>query len=320
MPAALVPNRCPARRRRRILVAALAAVAGGAAAPSALACIDVGVYQDNPARLYPALTKAVGPGVSTVQTYVSTGQRVDAKLLALVRARKLRLVVTWMPNNGSDGAKKPRYRLSAVAKGRFDTDLRALVKQLRPLNHGVILRPMPEPNTPWHAWSGLANGNTPARYVAAWKHVRKVVRGAAGTRVKLLWSPYARSIPDTPANAIAAYFPGAAQVDLVGVDAYNFGAKHGLAWSTPGDLFAGAYEAIGPLAPGKPFWVTETGSTSAGGNKAGWISDLAQLPASIPTLQGVIWFDVKDPTGDFRIRSSPGTVKAFRTLLSGRCK
>ena len=75
---------------------------------------------------------------------------------------------------------------------------------------------MPEPNTPWYAWSGTSTATRPADYVTAWKRVRKVVQGAAASAIKLLWAPYVRSIPDTPENAIAAYFPGAAQVDLVG--------------------------------------------------------------------------------------------------------
>ena len=74
----------------------------------------------------------------------------------------------------------------------------------------VLFRPMPEPNTPWYAWSGTTNGNTPDEYVLAWKHVRKVVRQAAGPRVSFLWSPYVRSVPETTENAIDEYFPGSA--------------------------------------------------------------------------------------------------------------
>jgi len=194
------------------------------------------------------------------------------------------------------------------------------VKQLRGVKKGAVLRPMPEMNTPWYPWSGTANKNNPADYVSAWKRVRKAVRAAkGGKRIKLLWSPYSRSIPDTGPNAIRAYFPGAAQVDLVGASGYNFGARPPLLWSEPGALFGTAYTTIEALAP-KPFWLAETGSGAAGGDKAGWITTLSTLQStSMPKLAGVVWYDVKDAFGDFRLRTSPVT-KAFSALLKGACR
>ena len=141
---------------------------------------------------------------------------------------------------------------------------------------------MPEMNTPWYAWSGTVNGNTAARYLAAWRHVR--ARRQAGpprqTRIALLWAPYAQSIPATGANQIGDYFPGASQVDLVGASAYNFGATASLSWSDPGTLFSAAYSTIEAMAA-KPFWIAETGSTATGGDKAGWIRSLASLPRDV---------------------------------------
>ena len=80
-------------------------------------------------------------------------------------------------------------------------------------------------------------------------------------------------MPDTTQNAIAAYFPGAKQVDLVGADAYNFGTTKGLTWTAPADLFAPAYATIQKLAK-KPFWISETGSTAKGGDEGAWIGAL----------------------------------------------
>ncbi len=78
--------------------------------------------------------------------------------------------------------------------------------------------------------------------------MRAVLVKAAGKKVKLMWSVYARSVPDTKKNALAVYFPGAKQVDLVGADAYNFGNAQGLTWTAPADLFAPAYGTIQKLA------------------------------------------------------------------------
>jgi len=183
----------------------------------------------------------------------------------------------------------------------------------------VILRPMPEPNTPWYAWSGGANHNTPALYRSAWKHVAKIVRTSGSHKIKLLWTPYARSVPDTPQNAIKAYFPGKKDVDLVGADGYNFGSAHSLTWADPSSIFGGAYTTIENLA-GKPFWIGETGSTAAGGNVASWISSLAALPSTMPKLAGIVWYDVRDANGDFRVRQSAASAGAFKSLASRSCR
>ena len=306
-----------AKRSAAIAVLGLLALAPAAhAAP----CVRVGVYQDDPGRGMPALRKQVGRGVTAISTYMTAGRPLSPSLIKAANRNRSTLVVTWQPDAGRDGSEQPSYRLKAVAKGKYDRSLRALVRQLRTVRKGAVLRPMPEMNTPWYPWSGTANKNAPADYAKAWKRVRKAVRAASGgKRVKLLWSPYARSIPDTGANAIRAYFPGASQVDLVGASGYNFGARPPLLWSEPGAVFGAAYTTIQSLAA-KPFWLAETGSGATGGDKAGWIRTLATMQAtSMPKLAGVLWYDVKDGFGDFRLRG-PDVTSAFGALLKGACR
>ena len=125
--------------------------------------------------------------------------------------------------------------------------------------------------------------------------------------------------PTTGANAIANYFPGRSQVDLVGADGYNFGDRGGLTWTDPGTIFSPAYKQIEALAD-KPFWIAETGSTADGGDKAGWILSLSTLQStSMPKLAGLVWYDVDDPLGDFRLRGRT-VMSAFRDLVEEGCR
>lgn len=291
-----------------------------ATSPAAAACISVGVYQDDPSVSLPALERSVGPGITVISAYLTAGHPLAQSLIDTANREHARLLVTWDPDGGRDGAVQPHYRLKDVAAGRYDASLQTLVAQLQGVRAGAILRPMPEMNTPWYAWSGTVNHNSPAEYVKAWRQVRKAVQSAPdGRTVKLLWAPYAQSIPDTTANELQQYFPGQTQVDLVGVSGYNFGAQASLSWTEPGDLFASPYQIIESLAP-KPFWLAETGSTAIGGDKAGWIESLATLQSTVmPKLAGVVWYDVDDPTGDFRLRGATVT-SAFRTFLKGACR
>ena len=279
-------------------------------------CLELGIYRDDPVTTFPSLVKSLGTNVTTVSTYVTSGNGLDPKLAALARKRGLRLLVTWMPDNGTDDPDLPKYSLANITGGSLDADLRALAREMKAANVPVLFRPMPEPNTPWYAWSGLVNGNTPDEYTLAWRHVRKVVRLAAGPRISFLWSPYVRSVPESAENAIEQYFPGSSFVDYVGASGYNFGTTEGLTWTDPKALFLPAYNAIQKLA-GKPFWITETATTATGGSKTAWVTSLRSLRTSMPKLRGVVWFDVADPEGDFRLVGP--ALQTARSLLKGRC-
>jgi hypothetical protein len=310
-------GRLPAGRLKRVAIAAVAAVAL-ASAGSASACIEVGVYRDRPEASMGQLDKLVGPGVSVISTYVTVGQPVDPAVIKLAKRRKARLMVTLMIDGGKDGPKQPLFSNARIAAGKHDKKIGALARQLRASKLSVILRPMPEPNTNWYPWSGTVNGNTPVSYISAWKRVRTVVKRNGGAKVKLLWAPYFRSVPDTDENAIDQYFPGNALVDLVGTSGYNFGVTGELEWLDPLDVFQDPYIEIQALSS-KPFWIAETGTTARGGNKSTWLRSLARLQKSMPRLRGVVLYDIKESSGDFRISATKPTRAATKAILATRC-
>lgn len=302
-------------RRAGVAVALAASLAG---AGHAAACVEVGVYRDQP-RSVTQLDRAVGPGLTVLSTYVTVGRKVDPALISFAKARKAKLMVSLMMDGGRDGANQPSFSAVRIAAGRHDAKVRDLARQLKATGLSVILRPMPEPNTPWYPWSGTVNGNTPATYVRAWKRLRTVVKKNGGPRIKLLWAPYARSIPDTDDNTIDQYFPGNAQVDLVGTSGYNFGLTGELEWLDPIDLFQDPYIEIQNLSK-KPFWIAETGTTAKGGSKPVWLKRLALLQKSMPRLRGVVLYDVREGAGDFRVSVTAPVRGATRALLKTRCK
>lgn len=283
-------------------------------------CVRIGVYADDPAQTLLALKRSVGSGITVMSAYLTAGRPIPGALISAANKDGAELLVTWEPDDGSGRAGQPSYRLSTVIGGRYDHSLRALVKQLARVRAGAILRAMPEMNTPWHAWSGTVNGNSARAFVRAWKHVRAVVESTTdGPRIKMLWSPYAWSTPDDTANAIGRYFPGRSEVDLVGVDGYNFGNRGHVTWTDPGTIFGPAYKQIESLAD-RPFWIAETGSTADGGDKAGWVLSLSTLRStSMPRLAGLVWYDVDDSLGDFRLRGST-VIAAFRDLVEEACR
>lgn len=313
----LVRNAVAATALALVLMLAMSLSPGASNASAARkGCIQFGVYQDKPEKTLKNLQRRVGSRVGVLSTYLTAGKLLDPSLIRLVNTRNVKLMVTWLPDSGRDGARQPRYRLKRISKGQYDASIAALARQFGQVNKGVIFRPMPEMNTQWYAWSGTANKNQPRHFVPAWRRVYKKMRKAGGSKktVKFMWSPYARSIPDTGTNAINVYFPGRRFVDYTGAVAYNFGrSASGLAWTEPIGLFSQAYTTIQALAA-KPFWIAETGSTKSGGNKGAWIRSIATLKTTMPRLKGVIWLDAKAGSRDFRIGGKP-INRAFKSLL-----
>ena len=313
-----VPNSIrvhPAPRRRAAAAALAAAALAGAAlaahAEPAAAKVEIGVYQDDPLRGVPALRAAAGPKATRViSVYVTGGKTVDPRVIALAQRTKARLMVSWMPDAGKDGVRQPRYRLVRTIRGAQNRGLVALTKQLRNLRPAPILRPMPEPNTTWYAWSGTVNRNTPAAYVSAWKKVRATVRKAGGKRILFLWAPYARSVPDTPGERDRRVLPGRRAGQPGGDERLQLRERR------RARLDRGGRPVRGRLPPDlgarAEALLDRRDRLQRGRRQPRAVDRQAPgLPTSIPNLAGVVWFDVRDRNGDFRISTRRASRAAF---------
>jgi hypothetical protein len=210
----------------------------------------------------------------------------------------------WDPANGID---QPSFSYAKISGGSFDTYLHSYAKAARAFGSPVWLRPLHEMNGNWYPWGGTVNGNTPAGFVAAWRHIHDIFVAEGATNVSFVWCPNADSVPDTAANSISAYWPGDAYVDYAGIDGYNFG---GSSWRSFSSIFSAAYAKVTSLSS-KPVIVGEIGCSSVGGDKAAWITDMFKvIPSSFPRIAGVSWFDA-DKGNDWRIESDSASLAAF---------
>ena len=218
----------------------------------------------------------------------------------------------WVP---ASGVSQPSFSLKSISGGSFDTYLHTYARAAKAFGSEVWLRPLHEMNGNWYPWGGTVNGNSPADFAPAWRHIRGIFTAEGATNVKFVWSPNADSVPGTGANAIAAYWPGDAYVDYMALDGYNFGSGTGSSWRTFGDVFGAAYGAVTTLSA-KPLFVAETACSTTGGDKAAWIADMfASLPARYPRITGVTWFNANKER-DWRVESGPASLTAFTTGLS----
>jgi beta-mannanase len=252
---------------------------------------------------------------SIVMSYKDFNQPVSIAELDSVSARGATSLITWEPWAWGAGINQPAYTSHNITAGTYDTHLTQWGAALAAWGKPVMLRYAHEMNGNWYPWSDGVNGNTTGDYAAAWRHVHDVVTAAGATNVSWVWSP---NIPYTGSTPLAQLNPGAAYVDVVALDGYNWGTS--AAWSTwqsPATLFDNGLAQLRTLAPGKQILIAETATTETGGSKAEWNTALVAYLARQTDVTGVVWFHFLKES-DWRINSSTTSASALARALAAR--
>jgi hypothetical protein len=207
--------------------------------------------------------------------------------------------------------------LRDIAAGRYDSSIWTWAAQAKAWGHPLFLRWDWEMNGSWFAWGATPqNANTPADYVAAWRHVHDVFEAAGATNVTWVWSP---NVEFPGSVRLASLYPGNAYVDWTAMDGYD---RSGNATSTFASIFAATYAELLRLAPTKPIMIAEVAASEAAGSKASWIRDAlsVQLPLRFPSVRAVVWFNWRISEGgawqDWPIESSASARQAFAAAIA----
>lgn len=214
-------------------------------------------------------------------------------------------MVSWSPEASDED---PNFsRLQDIVDGKEDAYLRAWGQASAAWNHPYFIRLMWEftgtwtdykvdpadpnnPNNPNNVWgygiypwsyqSSYGNGNTPAIFVAAWRHIVDTVRAAGGTQISWVWCPAG---PDS-ASTLRSVYPGDNYVDWISADIYMDVDQQGNSYIN--QMFSSMRE----VAPSKPVAITEMGIY---GESSGsfWHYFLTEgLPNTFPYIKAlVIW-------------------------------
>jgi beta-mannanase len=148
------------------------------------------------------------------------------------------------------------------------------------------------------------DGNTSAKFVAAWRHIVTIGRNVGATNVKWMWNPN-RAFKGS--YALKPMWPGRTWVDWVGIDGYNYGTKDHGGWLWFKELFRPTIRKIRSFAPGKPMMVAEVGC-AASRYKAAWMKGMF---GSAPSLgfKILVYFDY-NMKRDWRFASSAASLSA----------
>jgi len=263
-----------------------------------------------------AVATLVNENPSIVMSYKDFSRAAPIADLNAVDARGATSLITWEPWLwGGNGANQPAYALDRITAGDFDTYIQQWGTALASWGKPVMLRFAHEMNGNWYPWAESANGNQAGDYVAAWRHVHDVVAATGATNVQWVWAP---NVPYWGSTPLSGLYPGAAYVNIGGLDGYNWGtAASWSSWTSPSALFGDGLTALRSLAPGKPIMISETASAEAGGSKANWNSALVSYLAAQPDVTAFVWFHHNKEV-DWRINSSTSSATALAAALAAR--
>jgi hypothetical protein len=280
----------------RPIIAATLALALLASPTAAVANARVGAFPNETGGIS-ALEQHLGQAVSIDHHYVpwdfSSWQR---KIAGDVAAGRTPLL-SW--------SAAPKTTAAAIASGSQDLRIRAAASALKAAGVTVYLRPFYEFDQPA---GHPRNIGSATELIAAWRHTWTVFRAARAGNVKFVWCPMAF---DYPTGVAQRFWPGAAYVDYVAADGYNFPGRR---WRAFGDIFQSAYQFS--VAQGRPFFVAETASPGADPRTPAWISAAAQWAQASPNVAAIVYFDSVSPKGyDFRLYAHQSAFAAFRDWL-----
>ncbi|MBD5654395.1 MAG: hypothetical protein IAI50_04350 [Candidatus Eremiobacteraeota bacterium] len=193
---------------------------------------------------------------------------------------------------------------AAVASGSQDANIGAHADELRAFGKPVFLRYDWEFNltegtngrTACVDSAGLLGFFSPADFIAAWNHIHAIFAAHGANNVAFLWNP-SGGRPNPP----AAYYPGSASVDWVGIDEYD---RTDITFAQTYDLYP---QVVGY---NKPILITETAA-----NPEYQTTFLAaagpSLQSLFPAVKGLIYFDAP---GNFSWTLTPAGLGSFTAM------
>jgi beta-mannanase len=221
--------------------------------------------------------------------------------------------ITWEPWLYSD---KNAINLDKIINGKFDEYIKNFARGAKTYGNILFLRVGHEFNGDWYPWCIVNNNNDPEKFKKAWIHIHDIFDSEGATNVRWIWCPNSgTAIKAAWNNPILAY-PGDNYADWIGIDGYNFGTYQSWSsWQTFDDIFGPMYALLSVKIKDKPFMIPEFACADRGGDKAAWISSLEAAFKKYPRIKAFVWFDINKEM-DWRINSSPGSLSAFKQLIS----
>lgn len=213
-----------------------------------------------------------------------------------------------------DGNGQNPWSLASITNGSHDAYFVQWANGIKAEPCVVLLRPFHEMNLeynpgnwgyPWCVIPANNCSNTPAQYVAAWRHVVDVMRAQGATNLRFVFNAGG----DLAGNPLAAgTYPGSAYVDYIGADLYGS--------LDPAGSVASDAPRIRAIDATKPILNAEVGGNAAwiNGSLAPYFRDAANVRAGQGPI--LVWFNQTPPETDTQAHFNASNMAALRAMLA----
>ncbi len=222
----------------------------------------------------------------------------------------------FLPSTGA----RSGSRDADVASGQYDSWLTSQATAMKNFGHPMFLLFDEEMNGTWYPYSPGQEGNTPADFVAMWRHVHDIFAvGRSHQRHLGLVSEH-RSIASPTGQAPRHRSTSSIRAMRTSTGPASTATTGAAATGRASRRSSGlAMTALLKLAPTKPIMIGEVASAEEGGSKAAWITDAlgTELPQNFPQVKALLWFNwnvlEKGTRWPWEIESSTASQQAFAT-------
>jgi len=200
---------------------------------------------------------------------------------------------------------------AAIASGSKDAALNSwaqyFVTYTQSGTRFAFIAPMPEMNGSWTPYNGCSP-HSPADFKNAYARIqaRFAANGVPAGSVRWVFAPNGYS----DCGAITSYYPGDASVDVVSFSSYNQGymnyCQKGTPgpsqnrWDAPSFTFGNYLPTLQAMAPTKPIFVSQTGTTADydtscrnDAAKNQWLTDAFNYLAGEVHVKGIIYYNTR---------------------------
>ena len=206
-----------------------------------------------------------------------------------------------------------------ILDGKYDSYLRAYAEVIREFGHPVLFRLFNEMNGDWCPYSAYNTSRDTQIFCEAYRYIYSIFEESGANENTLwVWNPNSVSYPNFDWNHALMYYPGDEYVDIIGMTAYNTGTYYsGEKWQSFGELYDAMYRSYCEWFT-QPFMITEFASSSVGGDKAAWMTDMFSKIKSYGKVRLAVWWDGCDRDADGNIArpyfldETPETLEVFR--------
>ena len=197
------------------------------------------------------------------------------------------LLLSWEPVIWSTGF---RYPWGSIASGALDQSvIIPEAGRLRSFGATVFLSFGAEADINADtADRNESSQDSPAQFVAAWRHVHQVFAKLKVRNVVWVWTTTGY-LPR--AATIAAMYPGRSYVDWVGYDPYNYFSCHHTPWRSFSQTIGPFYSWLVAQKFGKPIMLAEYGTSADPadpGLESIWYRDIVPALHSYPSIKALI--------------------------------